>query len=575
MELKTSVFAGMFVFGVALSLAACGDEAEDGWNPPPTSCDRVGKCSPVIDFPDRPDPSSGHCIRDIRFRPRSSQTDLVRLACANGGLFLASKTASNEEFCMYDEENSSLTCGETTIDLREPCSEPFESDVYLGLPLEPVAAAFIASGCTESLGRVAVGTESEDVQFSRFLETLTSVGSLHFDADAGVELNLRNLRNVDGSLTIWSQGALSYWELPSLKRIGGSFQASSEFDATLLAPKLTTVAGGFELSRGVGTNTVTMKVQVPELREIGGILTLRRITASRALGWDFDRLEAVGGVELMTARVDDAVFKSLTTVNGKARFHVTQVDSNVFPVLTNVEHVEASISLGVVTLPYVTSVPGDVTVRSFQADEFFDFSMPALTEIGGDLVIEASAGDAESTYVDFQSLEHVEGGLTLSTSVPTSLAKLATIGGELVLNGASTSNPLPALVEAKSIAFRAAGNFSSITLPLLERVLHGVLIGQASRLTSVSLPKVVSTPSLRIENNTYLQSFSMGALESTSSVYIVNNTKLQTLSLPALRTISNGGAFDVYGNSALRQAQVNEIYSALSPVPGGTRTPNY
>lgn len=425
----------------------------------------------------------------------------------------------------------------------------------VGLETRPTAANVNLPKLARVGGNVTVGWTKGAAQL--LAPKLASIGG-HLDlyeGDFGLVLPL--LEEVNGDLRI-AEGALSAFELPSLRRVGGALRlthvgpargvtitlvaleevggdlAVSAGSADLDAPRCLTIGGDLALDRA------TAALRFAGLREVRGDV---RVEDSELTAFDLGSLRVVGD-DVVFDRVRGALLSvfelnALTAIGGDLR--IARVAGLTVVTLSQVSEIGGDLDLwGMPALRQLngnqlTAIGGSLIMKD-GADLLA--SLDQLLTLGGDLVI-ANNGKLTGS---FQQLASIGGSVHLSDTLMsyTGLQAVATIGGDLTLVGLVGSSQFD---ELRFDVLRTIGGSFELRRTLsIEKLTAGNLLSIGN--------SGLSNGDFSVRANADLVSFGFNALGAVAGLISVRDNPLLPAQnvLDALDDVESGGVPVICGN---------------------------
>ncbi|MET0591774.1 MAG: hypothetical protein ABW133_03685 [Polyangiaceae bacterium] len=479
------------------------------------------------------------------------------------------------------------------IDAPSSCDKPARAGGLFddGNLAELAGVAHVTSGLTiKSAGL-------PDLGFLRCLQTVDGDFAIQ-DSDSLVTVQLAALQNVSGALRVEMNPSLTTIRLPALSNLGQSqgqsLVISSNVLVTSIAAPLLVNAPAAVWLVGDGANaTAPTSLDLGALTTVGGKLAVNGNYRLETLA-GLSHLATVSGdlAIVENIRMVEASLPALTTVSGSLKVNQQSMLSTIaLPLLTTVGQeglisVDFSGNAGLtsISVPSLTAVPAAFNLYNSRfaqgtADPFaIDFR--ALKTIGGPFSM-SNVGDVENIG-GFTALTSVGGQFTFDSvwaARSCAFPALATVGGSfgVLFNSALETAAFPSLASVgEGLRFHANFALSTIALPELKTVgvdqEVSVSFWQLSHLTSLSVPKLVSTPAqffiagLGDELPTSATTkIDFAALETVTGNFGISGLlRLASLGgFPALKTVT--GDFGASSNPAL----VSVAFPALASVGGG------
>jgi hypothetical protein len=421
-----------------------------------------------------------------------------------------------------------------------------------------------------------VGPNTQEVRILR-CSNLTSVDlsvltnslvEVYIEDNAVLQnVNLGNLKAVDGGFYVYNCPQLASLDIHSLGRIGQAINGNPG-----LRYGLSIIGSGLQ------------NLNLPILKQLTGFLWLENDSSLTSLNipqlaysptisiWNcpllasatFSSLKNLGVINMVTASELSTVdFSSLKTAN-TIRLKANQLSSVSFPVLTssqieitapqlasasfpvlqvcNTFNVTGGSQLAVVSAPLLATSKIQLTGGSLNA-----VNLNSLQTATG-IVITASAGSL--TTLTFPALQ-------TSSNNNNALINVSGIG--------TLSFP----VLRKTDGF-AASQLSSLSLPLLDTVKYRLDITNAPALTTLTFPALKKSSGITITNSgltsasfpVYASNYEFNV--GNYQVYINGNPNLTAVSLPNLQVIYGSCYFD---NNKLPSSEVNALLAKFRSIP--------
>ena len=381
------------------------------------------------------------------------------------------------------------------------------------------------------------------------------------------QVNLGNLKAVDGGFYVYNCPQLASLDIHSLGRIGQALNGNPglRYGLSIIGtgvqnlnlPVLKQLTGFLWLENDSSLTSLNIPQLVyspsitiwnsplltsatfSSLKNLG---VINMVTASELTTVDFSSLVKAGTVRLKANQMSSVSFPVLTS--SQIEITAPQLASASFPVLQvcNTFNVTGGSQLSSVSAPLLTTSKIQLTGGSLNA-----VNLNSLQTATG-IVITASAGSLST--LTFPALQ-------TSSNNNTALINVSGIG--------SLSFP----VLRKTDGF-AASQVSSISLPLLDTVKYRLEITNAPALTTLTFPALKKSNGITIANcgltsasfPVYTSNYEFNV--SNCQVYINGNPNLTAVSLPNLQVTYGSFYFD---NNKLPSSEVNTLLAKFRSIP--------